>query len=410
MNDFTILIEAYQRNWKKIHLYEDYKWIAIKHFQEVFDINAKNFEENLKEAFSKAKNLLDSGKYFPLGMLFRLVEHRPEETRELLRALYNEDVPLAERIIRFKQRFDEITKELLSAREISDWDKYLGGKKINEYQDDRAISVYLAFRYPAKYYIFKFTEFKKSANRLRYDFKVKKGYSENIFEFQRFCNQVNLRLELDTEFISQYKPEYNEYQDESHHLLTQDFVFAVANYIFDTTEIESSKKFDVLGVTEIESKDAHLKDGGESTFKPKKGVDFEGNAKAQKKLGSLGELWVMDYERKRLNELGRKDLAQKVQHMAIEQGDGLGYDILSFNENGSKRYIEVKTTSGNRQTPFYVSSNELNRSLDDANQYYIYRVYDYNRNANSARLEIIHGSLLPLCKEPTEYKVTLSTK
>ena len=410
MNDFTTLVEVYKRNWTKIHSYEDYKWIAIKHFQEVFDINAKNFEENLKEAFSKAKNLLDSGRYFPLGMLFRLVEHRPEETRELLRTLYSEEVSLAERSIRFKQRFDEITKELLNAREISDWDKYLCGKKINEYQDDRAISVYLAFKYPEKYYIFKFNEFQKSANRLGYEYEVKQGHLENIYEFQNFCGQVRLRLEADTELIEKYKKELKpcEYKDESHCLLTQDFVFAVTNYLLDTTKFESSKDFDVVGVTEIESEDAHLKNNSKSLFIPKKGIDFDGNAKARKKLGLLGELWVMDYERKRLNELGRKDLAKKVKHMAIEQGDGLGYDIFSFNEDGCERYIEVKTTSENWQQPFYVSSNELNRSLDDPNQYYIYRVYDYNPKANSASLEIIHGSLRALCKEPTEYKVTLS--
>ena len=49
-----------------------------------------------------------------------------------------------------------------------------------------------------------------------------------------------------------------------------------------------------------------------------------------RKLGLAGELLVLEYERKNLIDAGRKDLAENVQHVSVEQGDGAGYDIRSF--------------------------------------------------------------------------------
>lgn len=46
---------------------------------------------------------------------------------------------------------------------------------------------------------------------------------------------------------------------------------------------------------------------------------------------------------------------QNVQHLSRLQGDGLGYDIYSINDDGSPRYIEVKTTSDDFNQPFFMS-------------------------------------------------------
>jgi hypothetical protein len=43
--------------------------------------------------------------------------------------------------------------------------------------------------------------------------------------------------------------------------------------------------------------------------------------------------------------VGRDDLAQKVEWVAVTIGEGLGFDVLSFDaDDGSERLIEVKTT------------------------------------------------------------------
>ena len=60
-----------------------------------------------------------------------------------------------------------------------------------------------------------------------------------------------------------------------------------------------------------------------------------------------------------LSAFGRNDLAESVRWVSDLDGDGAGYDIRSFEPDGSERLIEVKTTNGWDRTPFHISRNEL---------------------------------------------------
>jgi hypothetical protein len=65
---------------------------------------------------------------------------------------------------------------------------------------------------------------------------------------------------------------------------------------------------------------------------------------------------VVAYERHTLTQHGRPDLAQRIRHVAQMEGDGAGYDVLSFNQDGTVKYIEVKTTRGAAETAFFMSA------------------------------------------------------
>jgi Domain of unknown function (DUF3883) len=69
-------------------------------------------------------------------------------------------------------------------------------------------------------------------------------------------------------------------------------------------------------------------------------------------LGQAGEEFVVDVERGKLTTASRPDLARKVRWIAAEDGDGAGYDVLSFDLAGRERLLEVKTTNGSARTPF----------------------------------------------------------
>ncbi|WP_454016868.1 DUF3883 domain-containing protein [Azospirillum sp. Marseille-Q6669] len=75
-------------------------------------------------------------------------------------------------------------------------------------------------------------------------------------------------------------------------------------------------------------------------------------------LGKAGEAFVLDLEGRRLADADRPDLVRKVRWVAAEDGDGSGYDILSFDSQGRERLIEVKTTNGSARTPFFLTRNE----------------------------------------------------
>lgn len=95
-------------------------------------------------------------------------------------------------------------------------------------------------------------------------------------------------------------------------------------------------------------------------------------------LGLAGEEFVMAYEFEQLCKMGRRDLADRVEHVAKTQGDGLGFDVLSFDSySGKERLIEVKTTSFDESTPFFVTRNEVARSEHDADKYELCRVFDF---------------------------------
>jgi uncharacterized protein YxeA len=89
----------------------------------------------------------------------------------------------------------------------------------------------------------------------------------------------------------------------------------------------------------------------------------------------LAEKIVLDYERWFLKENNLPKLSEKTR---ILDTHGSGYDILSFNLDGSEKYIEVKSnSSSNKNNGFYISSNELEHALDHKTViYYVTDLYD----------------------------------
>jgi hypothetical protein len=92
-------------------------------------------------------------------------------------------------------------------------------------------------------------------------------------------------------------------------------------------------------------------------------------------LGKAGEEFVLEVERKKLRDLARGDLARKIRWVAQEDGDGAGYDILSFDRSGRERLIEVKTTNGAARTPFFLTRNEYEVANAYAGTWRLYRVH-----------------------------------
>lgn len=118
-------------------------------------------------------------------------------------------------------------------------------------------------------------------------------------------------------------------------------------------------------------------------------------------LGLAGEKLVLEFEHKRLWKIGRRDLANKIEHIAATKGDGLGFDILSFERNGRERLIEVKTTRFGESTPFFASKSEIEFSDLREAEYQLYRLYNFT---NAPKLFLLPGSLLKTCSlEPMQF-------
>jgi hypothetical protein len=111
-------------------------------------------------------------------------------------------------------------------------------------------------------------------------------------------------------------------------------------------------------------------------------------------LGRAGEEFVLDYEIRRLHGAGQKALSEKVEHVASSRGDGLGYDILSYELSGVERYIEVKTTAFGMYSPFFISSSEVAFSDAEAKRYHLYRVFNFRQ---APRMFDLRGALKGAC-------------
>jgi hypothetical protein len=238
------------------------------------------------------------------------------------------------------------------------------------------------------------------------------GRSEQSIEFKH-ANISAVLLDLKFPYISGYKPRSNYqrllYDVVSEQLFSdrqlQDIAAADADRSIVTPEVE-----DVLGIiTSPPSPQLQAPD------QPRQGlpsthsgimVNYLEREARNRSLGAAGEAFVLIYERARLIKLGKEDLAEKIEHTSKDRGDGAGFDILSFEETGAERLIEVKTTKYGRETPFFVSRNELAVSKETEDRYHLYRLFGFNAKP---RLFTLAGALSATCRlTPSSYLASVN--
>lgn len=123
-------------------------------------------------------------------------------------------------------------------------------------------------------------------------------------------------------------------------------------------------------------------------------------------LGQLGEAFAVEVERRRLRSFGRDDLAARVEWVSVTCGDGVGFDVLSFDASSDgEQFIEVKTTGLGKHFPFYVSANEVRCSEDCPERFRLYRVFDF---ARQPRIYVVGGAVSRECRlEPIQYRASI---
>jgi hypothetical protein len=383
-------IEDYKRNFNIVHEQEIYKWKAVKCFQENWDLKAKNFPQMLESSLSATVNLLNSGQYFPQKMLLGNSRIDPIPIKKLFINLFDETKDLIDRIQSYKSNFKKINQ------------KNFPGK--NGYQDPRAILVYLSLRYPDKYFLYKFEIFKSFSQIIDFNYKPIKGRIGNIGEFENLCELIRFELIKDQVLLKLHKERITDdcYFDKSYNILTQDFIYSVVTHLQGGLTIKNkkthkAKKVDSLSLDTFKSK------GFGIDFKPSM-TDYIQREIENKRIGDLGEKWVINYETNKLKKIGKHKLAERVEHYSKEKGDGSGFDIKSFNEFGKEIFIEVKTTIGKISTPFFITLQELERSKIEKKKYFLYRLYNLNEEMDECDLVIINGELTNLCTFPWTFK------
>ena len=121
-------------------------------------------------------------------------------------------------------------------------------------------------------------------------------------------------------------------------------------------------------------------------------------------LGQAGEMFALQAEHRRLWKAGARQLADRIEHVSVTRGDGLGYDIVSFETDGRERFIEVKTTSFGAMTPFFASAKEVSIS-ESLSTFQLYRVFKFR---DDPRIFAVGGALRQSCTlEPVQFRASL---
>ena len=102
--------------------------------------------------------------------------------------------------------------------------------------------------------------------------------------------------------------------------------------------------------------------------------------------------------------MGKSSLSEKVS--VVSEDSSLGYDILSYTENGEELHIEVKSKAGMlKYFDFYISDNEYQKLKDNQNHVIYYISY---LRSNAPFLFKLNGAMLNESNiKPVLYRVTL---
>lgn len=226
------------------------------------------------------------------------------------------------------------------------------------------------------------TPYNKAAHR-RALLPLLNGRSEQSIEFKH-ANISAALLDAGFPYISGYKPRSN-YQALLVDVLAermagaaqlQEVAAADADRPMVVPEVD-----DILAVLTAAPKPAADAHKVEEAARPaiRLSTNYIEREARNRSLGAAGELFALNYERARLIHVGKESLAARIEHTSKVRGDYEGYDILSFDETGVERLIEVKTTKYGAETPFFVSRNEVATSERRASLYHVYRLYGFRK-------------------------------
>ena len=236
------------------------------------------------------------------------------------------------------------------------------------------------------------------------------GRSEGAIEFKH-GNISAVMIELGYPYIRGYQPRKNFQRQALFDEVTRQIAArpqledAAVKAVELPAEMPLMERFD--GVR-VEPPLLELKARAPDAYRPSvlSQRDYLAREARNQSLGRAGEEFVVHYERWRLIQRGHERLADQVEHTANVRGDGAGYDVLSFEEDGRERFIEVKTTAYAKETPFFISDGELSFANSHELEFRLYRVFGFRR---APRMFELRGRPDRHCRlDATTYRASFS--
>lgn len=317
---------------------EKYKWYAIEHFQMNWNIDAVDFYAMFSNCFKKVSNLLYQNSW---GFIDKCAENFPDETRLLFKNLFNENQDLKIRIQLF-QKQSEVLLEKLKQK--------LNRTNLSAQQDERTISVYLSFKFPEKYFIYKGSFYRNLCQVIEEPIaKVGKKY----FHYLSIANNVKSNFLIDKNILQLHKSIYPKVNFDDSNLITQNFFWVTLE---NSTVIENDRTKLISFLKQFDKKSL---------------LNY------YEFLDSIIELFNLKKENKKLvfNKLDNKIVFTIGQRHIWVLGKKIGYRAISpkpFSDNFSKYdgnpiafmsdTFDFEKIISNKNSIFLAIENELNRA------------------------------------------------
>lgn len=209
---------------------EKYKFDALRHFQESFDLESEDLASNVKSALYSVGNLAVGAGYYPVASIAAIAENRPEDLRDSLRTLFYSDGPIVERIAKFQEVMSPLSKEF-SSKTVS-----------HPYNMDlRFISLLLSLRFPDQYMYFKPTQ----VDRIYKEIYGEKTGTRSL-DYERVIKASRLGVDIFNELQGRKEfdliKEAMGYGGDSQNLwFAQDLIWNVANSMDEQEEIMNNE-------------------------------------------------------------------------------------------------------------------------------------------------------------------------
>ena len=223
------------------------------------------------------------------------------------------------------------------------------------------------------------------------------GRSEGSIEFKH-QNISAVLANMGLPFIKGYKPRFNYQQileEEVSRFLQSNRSLYESNFeqFAEAVPVLTKVKVNFEDLIGDEPETSQVSEH-EPTYRPIK-TNYLKKEQDNRNLGEQGEELVIAFEKYRLIRDGKEALADKIEWVSKEKGDGMGYDVLSKNVNGTDRYIEVKTTKLSKETPIYLTKTEVSFATLQKQNFFLYRVYNFD---SKPKIFIKNGEYDSYCK------------
>ena len=204
---------------------EYYKWEAVKHFQDNWDVDAPDFASMFKESVKATYNLINNRIVQPTNGIVKLAEH-PELT-EAIRQMFKD--LMVDDNGDISKRQDKIYAFLAKADELLNI-YYKGSWKYA--QDMRTVIFYLSLLDPKHNYMFKATQAREFMYCIEYGDDFGSGENFSLKKYYAMCDELVAAIKDTPELVELHQNRMTEtmWEDDDYHILAYDIIYSAIVY------------------------------------------------------------------------------------------------------------------------------------------------------------------------------------